>query len=288
MRLTLGAQAPVRRWLRSAWEFVEARCQNRPGRLFMLAVTRAAMRAQYGTRCQVRYREEGVWEYRWDDAVVLSDRPLLARARPEEMGRLAGIPIEQDFLWDYQPREGDIVMDVGAGIGEELYELTRRVGPNGRVIAVEAHPRPCALLSALVAANGWQNVDVVQIALTDAPGVVTMTDDALYQTNDIFRGGSLEVPADTIVNLAERLGIDHIDFLKMNIEGAEVKALEGVDGHDELIRHATVSCHDFLGIATKAQVREWFEQRGYTVRDHADPPHSSATWFVYASRPAPS
>ena len=54
------------------------------------------------------------------------------------------------FLWGYQPRKGDVIMDVGAGVGEEALMFSREVGEHGRVICVEAHPRTYRCLEKLV------------------------------------------------------------------------------------------------------------------------------------------
>src|SRR4051794_22461299 len=42
--------------------------------------------------------------------------------------------------WAYQPKEGDAVVDIGAGIGEQALVLSRLVGPTGKVVCVEANP----------------------------------------------------------------------------------------------------------------------------------------------------
>ena len=113
-----------------------------------------------GERVSVGW-SDGVWEYRWATGVVVSDRALINRARPGDCGR--------HFLWGYTPRAGDVIVDIGAGTGEELHGFVRAVGPSGKVVAVEAHPRLCVLLERLCQANDWRNVVVVNAAITRGP-----------------------------------------------------------------------------------------------------------------------
>lgn len=44
--------------------------------------------------------------------------------------------VRDSWLWDYDPRPGDTVLDIGAGIGEEMLALAPRVG---RLVCVEAN-----------------------------------------------------------------------------------------------------------------------------------------------------
>ena len=286
MERLMGRQGKLRTWGRAVWEFAEKRLDNPVGRPIMLVVSRWAIRAQYRERCAVSYSDQ-VWEYRWSDVVVMSDRPLLVRARPEQMGQLAGVTPADDYLWDYIPSAGDVVVDVGAGIGEQLYTLIELVGPTGRVFAVEPHPRMMSLLQRLRDANSWENLTLVAGAVADTSGTVTLTDDPQFQTNDIFRRGSIEVRSYSLDDLFDEFHIDHVDYMKINIEGAEALAVRGMEKVAPLISHATISCHDFIadGLhATKAAVRDSLVDHGFAVREHTDPPDVCAAYFVYASR----
>lgn len=288
----LGRQGKVRTELRAAWEVLE-RILDRPyGRPILLAISRLAMRVQYGKQCRVSYtdvtkiREPGqaaIWKYDWPGQVVMSDRPLLARARPDQIGRLAGVTMDDDYLWDYAPQRGDVVVDIGAGIGEELYTLISRVGPEGKVFAVEAHPRPCEILERLREANGWDNLTIINAAIVDGQSVgdmVKISDGRFYDRNHLADEG-IAVPTITLDAVVERVG-GPIDYLKMNIEGAEQAAFSNAPLAAQSIRHATISCHDFIGVRTKEFVAGWFEAAGFELRHQAEPPHVEGESFVYA------
>ena len=47
----------------------------------------------------------------------------------------------EDYWFEhYQPKPGDVILDVGAGRGEDVLAFSREVGGTGRVLAIEAHP----------------------------------------------------------------------------------------------------------------------------------------------------
>jgi hypothetical protein len=47
---------------------------------------------------------------------------------------------QTNFFWGYNSKEGDVIVDVGTGAGEEALTFARVVGPGGKVICIEAHP----------------------------------------------------------------------------------------------------------------------------------------------------
>jgi FkbM family methyltransferase len=147
----------------------------------------------------------------------------------------------------YTPKEGDTIVDVGAGIGEEAAVFSRLVGPSGRVIAIEAHPRTFACLEGMVARSEMSNVVAVQCAIADQDCVLRISNGALHVANSILdaRGG-FEITARSLDSLMAELQVTRIDLLKMNIEGAERAAMEGMAAVAPLVGHVAIECHDFV------------------------------------------
>jgi hypothetical protein len=79
--------------------------------------------------------------------------------------------------------------------------------------------------------------------------------------------------------LIEREKIRRVDFLKMNIEGAEAKAPEGMQRSFGIIRALCISCHDFRAnqgdgeqFRTKALVQAAVKAAGFrTISRDKDP-----------------
>ena len=185
----------------------------------------------------------------------------------------------ENFFWGYQPRAGDCILDVGAGVGEETLTFSRAVGPLGKVVCIEAHPRTYRCLQKLISCNGLNNVAALHLAATEPScSTATIEDSAEYLANRLNTARGFPVPATTLDALSAQLDLGTIHFLKMNIEGAERFAILGMTR--VLRRTATVciSCHDFLAEATgnedlrtKAMVRQFLERNGLEVTTREAP-----------------
>jgi FkbM family methyltransferase len=137
-------------------------------------------------------------------------------------------------------RPGMHVLDIGANIGYYTMLSASLVGPSGSVTAIEPTPDSAKLLEASRRANSFDNVIVLQVAAGREPGLLvlhgsysnTMTsaapDDAAALIN------SSTVPSLRVDDLIPRN--KDIDFVKIDVEGAEYNALSGAS---ELIRR----CH---------------------------------------------
>jgi FkbM family methyltransferase len=179
---------------------------------------------------------------------------------------------------EYTPVEGDVVIDVGAGIGEDAVILSHLVGNGGRVHAIEAHPGTYACLEATLRLSSLDNVDPHMLAITETNGSVTISDSANHLANSIMsEGNGLKVEAQSLDEFIRQSGHKTIDFLKMNIEGAERGAMLGLDREAANVRHVAISCHDFIAdlgggdqFRTKKDVRQRLVQLGYVVTQRND------------------
>ncbi len=138
--------------------------------------------------------------------------------------------------------EGDTVIDVGANIGFFSLFAARLVGKTGRVYAFEPEPRNFQLLTKNIALNMYDNVVAYQKAVWRHSGRMK-----LYLANVLDTGahtlrarhdtqyfdcscGGQEVEVESIV-MDSFLPLAHsASVIKMDIEGAEVGALEGMGG----------------------------------------------------------
>jgi tRNA G46 methylase TrmB len=77
------------------------------------------------------------------------------------------------------PQRGDVVIDVGAGRGEDTLTFSRAVGRTGRVIAIEAHPLSFKILQRFCLLNELSNVTLLPFVLLDKPGTVRLVENRL-------------------------------------------------------------------------------------------------------------
>jgi FkbM family methyltransferase len=258
---------------------------ERPGLRWFVSLRRTvAISRDRRQLCLVRYRN-GISSCRYPGGMVI---PFSMPRTPEELEATSAT-----FFRAYRPAAGDVVVDAGAGIGDEVLVLARLVGKRGRVISIEAHPASFARLESLCRLNRLKNVTCVQAALLHELGDVFITDHKQAIKNTVVTDeGTIPVPAETLDRLLAALAIDHVDFLKMNIEGAEVQALEGFAEGLKRTRNLTVACHDRRAesdgqdaFRTKAVVRSLLESYGFTV---SEGPRDENPWdrdYLYAGAP---
>jgi FkbM family methyltransferase len=202
----------------------------------------------------------------------------------------------RDFwLRHYKPREGDVIVDVGAGRGEDTAEFSRTVGETGRVIAIEAHPLSFEILSKFCSLNRLTNVTPLHLALADRPGTVRIVDsESSWVENAIGPGegdSGVPVQAATLSDVCRQEGLEDIAFVKMNIEGAERYALPGAEQVIQKVRQICVACHDFrseLGhgeqFRTRAFVERFLTDHGFTLASRPDDPRNFVRDHVFGLR----
>jgi FkbM family methyltransferase len=130
---------------------------------------------------------------------------------------------------------GTHVFDVGANVGLFTVTLSRAVGPNGRVIAIEQLASTVLALRRNLERNGCMNVDVVQGAAAASPGEIPLmvTDDpALHSAGgQLIRGRSVvetvNVRAYTLDELWIEAGRPPVSLAKIDVEGGEYGVLLG-------------------------------------------------------------
>jgi len=132
-----------------------------------------------------------------------------------------------------------VCLDVGANIG--LYSLAlATVAPQGKVYAFEPSPTTFDYLHHNVDCNGLANVESFKLALGDqAAGTVHFHDipfftagsfaveDGSFLTSDVLGSNYFEAPATTLDAFVAEKGIDRVDLIKIDVEGAELSVLDG-------------------------------------------------------------
>jgi FkbM family methyltransferase len=259
------------------WQAIVERL-DRPGRRALLVVPGSVwVSLTYRKACLVYWRD-GAWIHHYRGARI--PHASLGRAAPPQVFTADA---REHSLHGYVPRRGDIVFDIGAGVGAETLVFSRLVGDSGRVVSVEPHPGTYERLVAVCRANGLANVTALQLAASDRDGEALLTDDQNHVRNALVGtgGDGVEVRARRIETIAGELGVRRIDLLKMNIEGAEEAAIRGLGALLDETRNVCISCHDFLAdrtgdeqLRTKTAVRAFLAEHGFVVtsRDDAEQP----------------
>lgn len=247
-------------------------------------------------REEVEVLWDGMW-IRHVGACYFPDPDLFAKEAPP-FARWASL--DEKFLRDandywfhvYQPKAGDTIVDIGAGRGEDVFAFSRAVGSSGRVFAIEPHPVSFAALKKLCEWNGLSNVTAVQRACIDHTAELQIETMPVWESNYVRHGeatpSSHTVPGVTFDALSRELGIGGIDFLKMNIEGAERTALPGCREALERTRYVCIAAHDFRAdrgegepFRTLGFVREFLARAGFELVTRDTDPRYYVPYHVH-------
>jgi FkbM family methyltransferase len=153
-------------------------------------------------------------------------RAILHRGRYE--------PVETEVALG-RLKPGMTAIDAGANIGHYAMIAAATVGPSGRVVAFEPDGDNHAALVANLALNGFGNATAEKLALGAGPGELTLYRDRANRGGHSLVAANVQIEAGAssvrVVSLddyaAERLADRKIDFIKIDVQGAEADVLAG-------------------------------------------------------------
>lgn len=191
------------------------------------------------------------------------------------------------FLMNYKPKKGDIIIDGGAHKGGLAIYLAKIVGINGRVLAFEPDPLNFKRLVKNIKLNKLNNVIALNKGLWNENTFLSFhrsisTRSSLFYGNNADKKTAYKVPVVKLDDEVKRLNIDKVDFIKMDIEGAEIKAVMGTKKilERKRVNVAIASYHKVDGKPTYIFLENFFPNKlGYNV--HTSYPQHLTT---YASK----
>src|SRR5207245_472560 len=127
------------------------------------------------------------------------------------------------------------VVDVGAHHGLYTLLASKRVGWDGHVIAIEPSPRECVRLEKHLRMNRCSNTELVPCALGENPGEedLYLVDGEQDWCNSLRRPAvsepihTVRVPVRRLDDVLAESGVSKVDFVKLDVEGAELSVLYG-------------------------------------------------------------
>lgn len=130
-------------------------------------------------------------------------------------------------------KPGDVVVDIGANIGLWVMGAALKAAPEGNVHAFEPMPENFVRLEHNLTLNGLDSVVCRQLALSDRCGHSILYTPPVHNSalGSLQPGGegdrSIETELVTLDYYCEQQAIDHVDFMKVDVEGAELLVFRG-------------------------------------------------------------
>lgn len=189
------------------------------------------------------------------------------------LARVLGVyEIEKTNAIIHLLKPGSTFVDVGANVGDYSLLAARLVGDAGKVLCFEPERRNLDLLERGVDLNGYKNVEVYQVALSDNNGQATLHLGEIGGYHSLLGGlssrqaGTVTVATRTLDAFLEESGRDRVDMMKIDVEGAEMQVLAGARATLEknLDIVLFVEIHSQLGV-NPAEVCDFLSQLGFSL-----------------------
>jgi FkbM family methyltransferase len=146
---------------------------------------------------------------------------------------------EDDIITRFTPKEGDIVIDIGAHIGLYTIISSKRVGAQGKVVAIEADPENFEMLNSNIKLNQLTNVIPLNYAVYSKETKIKLYlpsgESGFTKYNTIMpnwintQEKFVEVNANTLDYLLQlnKIRQEEVNWIKIDVEGAEFEVLKG-------------------------------------------------------------
>jgi FkbM family methyltransferase len=176
--------------------------------------------------------------------------------------------------------DGVVAIDCGANIGVHTIEWARAMTGWGAVLAIEAQERVYYALAGNIAINNCFNASALNVAVSSESGTMRIPQPDYFKNSSF---GSLELrksernehigqvidySAEKMVEIRkmkmDELNFPRVDFIKIDVEGMEIEALEGA-------RQSIEKSHPILLVESiksdKEHLKRWMEERGYRIHE---------------------
>jgi len=180
---------------------------------------------------------------------------LFGTSAPEEQATLAR------FL-----KPGQVLYDIGSNVGFFSVLGARLVGPTGRVYAFEPFPTTAAQVRINAELNGFSHLETIEAAVSNASGRARLADGGSSMQHSLkYQGPGIDVRTVAIDDLVAAGSIRPPNFVKLDVEGAEVDVLKGM--HGVIARHRPVIMCEvhWIGAEFLAHVDRNLKPLGYTA-----------------------
>ncbi len=167
------------------------------------------------------YRKKEYFEYKFPDGISFK---CYSDVGHELRTSLRG------YIKEHKIKPGDVIIDCGSGEGDFTLYAAKSAGPSGKVAAFEPDPAIYEELKSNVALNGLDNVVLINKGLWNKDTSLKFMTKKKVTRSIVFNdeaGEAIDIPVVALDTELMGLGIHKVDFIKMDVEGAELETVMG-------------------------------------------------------------
>lgn len=180
--------------------------------------------------------------------------------------------VDEEYFF-YCKKEQPVILDCGSNIGLSIlyYKL---IYPNSKIIAFEPDIQINEILKRNIEKNNLTNVEIKQVALSEKEGNATF-----YHSEVRTMAGSLtsrmtheegevstyEVPVEILSKYIDKYDVD---FIKLDIEGTELKVLREVGEKLKKVPYVFCEFHEGPGVEDNSlvEILQIFEENNFDIK----------------------
>jgi FkbM family methyltransferase len=199
---------------------------------------------------------------------------------PTTRNDLINLSVREDEIIElFRPKEGQIVVDVGAHFGRYTLIASKRVGLTGKVVSIEADVGNFGMLTKNIKLNKLTNVLPLNYAAYSKSAILRLNlryeglSNSIYNTvmSNRFESDSYqEIRAEKLDTMLQSnlIDLNSINWIKIDVEGAELEVLKGAtallsQNHDISL---LIETHRLGGdITLYSQIKEFLESYQFKI-----------------------
>ncbi len=189
---------------------------------------------------------------------------------------LLNLPVEPElkkYLMNNMPiKPGDTVLELGAFRGFGTIKLSQLVGNNGKVISVESSKPNFEILKKNIDVNKISNVSIINKGIWNKKGMSLLYKEENQRTSlvkDLLKKSKneIEIEVDTVDNILLENKIKKPDFITLEINAAEVEALQGMKNtlSEKGIRIISAGWYNYQGKPAWKLIKKILEDYEFSV-----------------------
>ena len=163
-------------------------------------------------------------------------------------------------------KEGDVVLDIGSYCGTQTIFFSRLVGKTGAVLAFEPDAVTFKSLEENIAEHKCLNITALNIGLYSSDGEIGFSGDSGMGAS-ISSEAAFKIKVRRLDSICKEYNLQKIDFIKMDIEGAEIDVLES--SKEVILKYKPrfiIEPHFIDGVLNDKQIIALFDELNYETQ----------------------